>query len=171
VTSAHPDASLLGAIALPDGTLVRGRGRREAFPGGPLPEFGLYLGHPPDRRRLVPFPRRAPWRPDWAADWIDWPDFRTPREPRRAAVQIAEAYRLARVGRRVEVACTGGTGRTGTVIACMAVLAGHPAPDAVAWTRRNYRPRAVETRGQRRWVDWFAAHRAELPAEDAEPDR
>ena len=42
---------LSGAIALPDGTLVRGRGRRDPFPAGPLPEFGLYLGRPPDRPR------------------------------------------------------------------------------------------------------------------------
>jgi protein-tyrosine phosphatase len=61
----------------------------------------------------------------------------------------------------VEVACGGGTGRTGTVLACMAVLAGHPADDAVAWTRRHYRRHAVETPGQRRWVRWFAAERPE----------
>jgi ribosomal protein L34E len=28
----------------------------------------------------------------------------------------------------------------------------------VAWTRRSYRRRAVETPGQRRWVRWFATH-------------
>ncbi|HYH31128.1 MAG TPA: protein-tyrosine phosphatase family protein [Pseudonocardia sp.] len=148
---------LQGAIALPDGTLVRGRGRREAFPEGPLPDFGLYPGHP-DRRTLLR--RRAPWHPAWPAAWIDWPDFRTPRDGHDAAARIAETYRLARDGRRVEIACTGGTGRTGTVIACMAVLAGLPADEAVAWTRNRYRPRAVETRGQRRWVAWFATHRS-----------
>jgi hypothetical protein len=149
---------LSGAIALPDGTLVRGRGRREPFPAGPLPDFGLYLGHPPDRPRrgLV---RPAPWRPDWLADWIDWPDFRTPRDADAAAAKIVEAYRRAHSGERVEVACTGGTGRTGTVIACMAVLAGHPAEDAVAWTRTHYRLRAVETPGKRRWISWFAGRR------------
>ncbi len=152
------ETALHGAIALPDGTLVRGRGRREPFPSGPLPEYGLYLGHPPDQQRRTVFRRPAPWRPDWPAEWIEWPDFRTPRDDRRAAAQIAEAYRLARSGTRVEVACTGGTGRTGTVIACMAVLAGHPADDARAWARRHYRPRAVETPGQRRWIEWFAAH-------------
>lgn len=149
---------LTAAVALPDGTLVRGRGRREPFPAGPLPEFGLYLGHPPGRRRLLP--RRGPeWRPDWPATWLHWPDFRTPRDPAEAAAQIVEAHRRARSGERVEVACTGGTGRTGTVIACMAVLAGHPAEDAVAWTRGHYRPRAVETPGQRRFIAWFAEHR------------
>ncbi|HWN33515.1 MAG TPA: protein-tyrosine phosphatase family protein [Pseudonocardia sp.] len=146
---------LTGAIQLPDGTPLRGRGRREPLPAGPLPGYGLYLGHPPGlpARRLL---RRQPaWRPDWPSDWVDWPDFRTPRDDRSAAALIEHAYRLARSGERVEVACMGGTGRTGTVIACMAVLAGHPVADAVGWTRRNYRPRAVETRGQRRWVGWF----------------
>jgi len=143
---------LAGAIRLPDATPLRGRGRREPLPAGPPPSYGLYLGNPPGRLSR----RGPPWRPDWPSDWVDWPDFRTPRDDRSAAALIEHAYRLARSGERVEVACLGGTGRTGTVIACMAVLAGHPATDAVGWTRRNYRPRAVETRGQRRWVDWFA---------------
>jgi rhodanese/phosphatase family protein len=156
---------LTGAIALPDGTVVRGRGRREPFPSGPLPDFGLYLGHPPDARHRGLLRRRTPWQPDWPADWIIWPDFRTPRDPRNAAAQITTAYRLARAGQRVEIACTGGTGRTGTVIACMAVLAGHPADAALAWTRSHYRPRAVETPGQRRWIAWFAHHH-----DDPRPD-
>jgi hypothetical protein len=150
---------LTGAITLPDGTAVRGRGRREPLPEGPLPQFGLYLGRPPDpARRLIVPGRSESWRPDWPAEWIDWPDFRTPRDERRAAELIGDAYRRALAGERVEVACGGGVGRTGTVIACLAVLAGHPAADAVGWTRRNYRRRAVETPGQRRWIAWFAEH-------------
>jgi hypothetical protein len=150
---------LTGAITLPDGTAVRGRGRREPLPEGPLPQFGLYLGRPPDpARRLIVPGRSESWRPDWPAEWIDWPDFRTPRDDRRAAELIGDAYRRALAGERVEVACGGGVGRTGTVIACLAVLAGHPAADAVGWTRRNYRRRAVETPGQRRWIAWFAEH-------------
>ena len=151
---------LRGATTLPDGTVVRGRGRRGGLPAGPLPDHGLYLGTPPDAPRRFALRRTIPWRPDWPADWIDWPDFRTPRDSEGAAAVIRRAYLLARAGQRVEVACGGGVGRTGTVIACMAVLAGHPAEDAVAWTRAHYRPRAVETRGQRRWVAWFAAHQA-----------
>ena len=150
------------AITLPDGTTVRGRGLRQPLPPGPPPTYGLYLGHRPDARRGRFAARRTPvWRPDWPADWIDWPDFRTPRDDEAAAAAIHHAYRLARVGQRVEVACEGGTGRTGTVIACLAVLAGHPADDAVRWTRRHYRPRAVETPGQRRWIAWFAANRTD----------
>jgi len=149
---------LTGAINLPDGTLIRGRGRREPLPAGPLPDFGLYLGRPPNQPRRALIRRRPGWQPGWPAEWIDWPDFRTPRDDRLAAVTIEHAYLLARAGQRVEVACGGGTGRTGTVIACMAILAGHPAADAIAWTRRHYRPPAAETTGQRRWIQWFATH-------------
>lgn len=141
---------LTGAIALPDGTLVRGRGRRKPLPAGPLPEFGLYLGS------------RRGFEPEWPAEWIDWPDFRSPRDREAASAAIRSAYERARSGERVEVACGGGNGRTGTVLACMAVLAGHPAGDAVAWVRQHYRRHAVETPGQRRFVAWFAA---------SEPDR
>jgi protein-tyrosine phosphatase len=138
------DDALVGAVRLPDGTPVRGRGRRDPLPAGPLPELGLFLG------------RGEP--PGWPVDRVDWPDFRTPRDGERAAASIVAAYEAARAGRRVEVTCGGGTGRTGTVLACMAVLAGHPAQDAVGWVRRSYRRHAVETPGQRRWVAWFAAH-------------
>jgi hypothetical protein len=154
---AEPAAEpLVGAIILPDGTPIRGRGRRQALPTGPLPDFGLYLGRPPHQPRRALLGRRPGGQPEWPADWIDWPDFRTPRHDELAAATIEHAYLLAPAGQRVEVACGGGTGRTGTVIACMTVLAGLTAAEAVGWTRRHYRRRAVETRGQRRWIDWFA---------------
>jgi hypothetical protein len=40
----------------------------------------------------------------------------------------------------------------------MAVLAGVPVPDAVAWVRRAYDARAVETPAQVEWVRWFGSH-------------
>ncbi len=56
----------------------------------------------------------------------------------------------------MEVGCLGGSGRTGTVLACMAVLAGVPPAQAVPWVRSAYRPEAVETAEQEAWVQWFA---------------
>ncbi|MGI5131189.1 protein-tyrosine phosphatase family protein [Pseudonocardia sp. CA-107938] len=146
----------VGEVVFGDGTVVRGRGRRQPLPPGPAPQFGLYLGSPPDRAGRA-WLRRRPFRTDWPAEWIDWPDFRTPRRPAEAAEQIERAFELARSGTRVEVACGGGNGRTGTVLACMATLAGEPPETAVAWVRANYRRHAVETRAQRRWIEWFAA--------------
>lgn len=53
---------------------------------------------------------------------------------------------------RVEIACGGGVGRTGTAMALLAVMSGVAPDKAVAWVRENYHPRAVETRWQRQWV-------------------
>ncbi|WP_241249024.1 protein-tyrosine phosphatase family protein [Agrococcus sp. KRD186] len=56
----------------------------------------------------------------------------------------------------MEVACVGGRGRTGTALACIAILDGVPAGSAVAFVREHYHPRAVETLWQRRYVHRFA---------------
>ena len=137
------DVRLDGAVRFPDGAWVRGRGLRNPAPGGPLPEFGLYLGS----RKL-----RARHDFDWPHAWIDWPDFLLPRDTAAAVDAIRDLHRRALAGQRVEVACGGGVGRTGTAMAMLARLAGIPADEAVAWVRANYLHRAVETPWQRRWV-------------------
>ncbi|PLW73468.1 protein phosphatase, partial [Streptomyces sp. DJ] len=53
-------------------------------------------------------------------------------------------------------ACGGGRGRTGTALACLAVLDGVPPERAVDFVRRNYDRRAVETLWQKRYVLRFA---------------
>lgn len=82
-----------------------------------------------------------------------------PRDSDGAARLIEELHERALAGQRVEVACGGGVGRTGTVIACLAVLAGLPPAEAVDWTRRTYHPRSPEMPWQRRWVARFAVRR------------
>lgn len=136
---------LVGAFQLPDGTWIRGRGLRHPLPSGPRPDFGLYLGSDKLRRRHeseLPWPR----------EWIQWPDFLLPRDRDVAVQEIRALYERARTGAAVEVACGGGIGRTGTVVACLAILAGLAPADAVAWTREHHHRRAVETPWQRRWV-------------------
>jgi hypothetical protein len=143
-------SGLDGAIRLPDGCWVRGRGLRRPQPAGPAPDYGLYLGTGLLRRRHGQVL-------SWPHDWIDWPDFLLPRDRDRAVARIRALHDRAHAGERVEVACGGGVGRTGTVIACLAVLAGVSPVDAVGWTRANYHHRAVETPWQRRWVSRFPA--------------
>ena len=109
--------------------------------------YGLYL----DER----------WAPTWPADVVAWPDFGLPAEPGVAARQISNAFLRASRGELVEVGCLGGSGRTGTVPACMAVLAGVPPAEAVPWVRSAYRPEAVETAEQEAWVQWFAGWAAD----------
>ncbi|MET7304361.1 protein-tyrosine phosphatase family protein [Embleya sp. NPDC005575] len=139
---------LVGAFRLPNGSWVRGRGLRHPLPKGPVPEFGLYLGS--DRLR-----RRHEDGLHWPHEWIDWPDFLLPRDRDRAVRDIRALYERARTDTAVEVACGGGVGRTGTVVASLAVLAGLDPADAVAWTREHHHHRAVETPWQRRWVARF----------------
>jgi protein-tyrosine phosphatase len=56
------------------------------------------------------------------------------------------------VAERVEIACPGGRGRTGTALACLATVDGLPGREAIAYVRRPYDPRSVETPWQRRFV-------------------
>jgi hypothetical protein len=132
-----------GVLRLPSGRLVRGRGLRHPLePGAPRPTYGVYLlGKPP---------------PDlpWASRWLRWPDFRLPADRTAARAVLTEAWERA-AGERVEIACGGGRGRTGTALACLAVLDGVPAGEAVAYVRRHYDRHAVETPWQGRYVRRF----------------
>jgi hypothetical protein len=140
----EPDAP--GVLRLPSGRLVRGRGLRHPLPPGPTPAFGLYLQG------------TDPGAMAWEGRWIRWPDFWLPTD--RAAFGDALAELLARASHeRVEIACGGGFGRTGTALACLAVLDGVPNDKAVSYVREHYSKRAVETPWQRRFVTRFSARR------------
>jgi len=107
-----------------------------------VPGFALYLlGHEP-----------APVT--WEYRWLRWPDFRLPSDRAATSEALREAWARA-AAERVEVACAGGHGRTGTALACLAVLDGVPSHDAVAYVRAHYASRAVETPWQRRFVARF----------------
>ncbi|MEY9932700.1 hypothetical protein ABH926_007351 [Catenulispora sp. GP43] len=129
-------------LRLPSGRLLRGRGLRNPMPEGPEPAFALYL--------LGKEPPAVPWE----SRWIRWPDFRLPADKPAAREGFAEAWRRCET-ERVEVACGGGRGRTGTALACIAVLDGVPPESAVAYVREHYSPQAVETPWQRRFVAAF----------------
>ncbi|GAA0394174.1 protein-tyrosine phosphatase family protein [Streptomyces luteireticuli] len=132
-----------GVLRLPSGRLVRGRGLSRPLPAGPEPGFAVYLLG------------KEPPRVGWEARWLRWPDFRLPADDDRARAVLREAWERA-AGERVEVACAGGRGRTGTALACIAVLDGVRAGEAVAYVRRHYDARAVETPWQKRYVRRFS---------------
>jgi hypothetical protein len=131
-------------VRFPNGTRVRASGIAGRKDNADWRTFGLYCD-----------PR---WAPTWAAEIIDWPDFGVPASAETAAGQIQRAFTRALRGEHVEVGCHGGIGRTGTVLACMAVLAGVPPAGSVAWVRAAYNPYAIETPDQEQWVMWFAAY-------------
>jgi hypothetical protein len=128
----------------PDGTTVRASA--SAFhwidPKAPAADIGLWLDE------------------TWSeyGEVLEWPDGGVPRDGQAAAEAIRNAFDAAGAGKRVEVGCVAGHGRTGTALACMAVLAGVPVDDAVAWVRDHYCVKAVEPPYQEPWVRWFAEH-------------
>lgn len=140
------DPEAPGILRLPSGRLVRGRGMRRTGRvalEGSGPDFTVYLlGQQPEPV-------------GWDFRWVRWPDFWLPRDHRDARAAFREAWRRCEA-ERVELACRSGRGRTGTALACIAVLDGVPASEAVAFLRRHYDPRAVETPWQRRYVTRFA---------------
>jgi hypothetical protein len=124
-----------GLVVLPGGARVRGRPLRA--PATPA-DHTVVLGTGP--------------LPAWPARRVRWPDFWVPVDRADALDALRDALERARAGERVEVACRGGIGRTGTALAALAVLDGLPAGAAVGWVRARHHPRAVETPWQRRWL-------------------
>lgn len=137
------DPAAPGVLQLPSGRSVRGRALRKPLPAGPQPDFAVHLlGKQP--------PEVA-----WESRWLSWPDFRLPADRDETREVLREAWERAG-HERVELACGGGRGRTGTALACLAVIDGVPAADAVAYVRTHYDRRAVETPWQKRYVAKYA---------------
>lgn len=112
------------------------------MPEGPRPVFGVYLldDEPP--------------AVSWESRWVHWPDFGLPADPADMARALREAWTRAAT-ENVEVACLGGNGRTGTALACIAILDGVRNEEAVRYVREHYRPHAVETGAQAGFVSRF----------------
>jgi len=104
------------------------------------PTFGLYL----DQR----------WAPPWDHAHLPWVDFGVP-DATELRVVLEDVLARSRRGEHVEVGCLGGHGRTGTALACLAVLTGTPPGEAVAWVRAAYCEKAVETDEQHAFVAAF----------------
>lgn len=150
MTSAEPwPPDARGRFVLPSGAVVVGRSRRAGRGAG----GGAGSGAEPDFE-LVLAGRRERERPDRPHRLVAWPDFGLPTDRADAADAFAEALARSRA-ERVAVSCGGGRGRTGTALACLAVLDGADPAEAVALVRRGYDRRAVETPWQARYVRRF----------------
>ena len=124
-----------GLVTLPGGARVRGRRLSDAATPA---DFALVLASGP--------------LPAWQSRRVAWPDFWIPADRADALDALREARARAGRGDRVEVACRGGTGRTGTALAALAILDGLTPAEAVVWVRTTYHRRAIETPWQRRWL-------------------
>ena len=95
------------------------------------------------------------------AEWqLDVPDYGVPDEAGLRAIlaQMLEAMRAA-PNDAYHIGCKAGIGRTGTVMACLAIMAGAVEGDPVAWLRAAYFQGAIETPGQEAFVRGFARER------------
>jgi hypothetical protein len=106
-----------------------------------VPDFGLYADYS--------------WRPLCRAEFINWPDMREPANEQLAADAIIDAYNRAVDGQRVEIGCIGGHGRTGTILACMATIAGMTPVKAISFVRKKYCDEAIESEQQEWYIKWF----------------
>lgn len=136
-------------VALPAGAVVQAFGLSGTVIDASdhrTPDWALYLDEQwRDRER------------EWPCRLVDWPDFGLPADEEDAFDAIVEANERASKGEVVDVACDGGTGRTGTVLACLAVIDGVDADAAVRWVRSNYHPWSVEVEEQEQLIGRFAS--------------
>ena len=130
-------------VVLPDSTELTAVswGSADPYAREVPPDFGLYL----DER----------WRPPWPHDHLDWPDFGVPDDAAVVVAALASLLDRARAGQRVEIGCYGGHGRTGTALACLAILCGEAPDGSVSWVRAGYCERAVETDAQEAFARSF----------------
>lgn len=133
----------LDTVILPDGTRLTGVSFDRAAPYSRArnPDYGLYLD--------------PLWQPPWDHGHLEWPDFGGPASAEAVTEALGAILERARSGQVVEVGCLGGHGRTGTALACLAILAGYQASGAVAWARSSYCAKAVETPAQEAFVAGF----------------
>ena len=131
-------------VVLPDSTELTAVsfGSVDPYARDVPPDFGLYL----DER----------WRPPWPHEYLDWPNFGVPDDPVLVVVALESLLDRARAGQRVEIGCYGGHGRTGTALACLAILCGQAPGESVSWVRAGYCERAVETDEQEAFARDFA---------------
>ena len=133
---------LRGRLALPlDGSLI-------SISGGPfdaMPEGARGLCLEAHAVRVA----EAEWR-------LDVPDYGVPDEAALRGVlqQMLAAMRAAPDG-AYHIGCKAGLGRTGTAMACLALMAGAVEGDPVAWLRAAYHPEAIETPAQEDFVRGF----------------
>lgn len=134
-----------GVIELPSGRLIRGRSWRHK-PDEPA-DLAVVLTTSVGNRFGAP--KVISSAKETLS--IDWPDFRLPRRPAQARAILEDVWKRAE-NERVEIACAGGVGRTGTALAILGVIDGMDPVDAIELVQREYNPASCETRSQRAFV-------------------
>lgn len=139
------------AVTFPDGTIVYASSVHTKKDDDLFPDLGIYMA--------------GSWTPRSVAFHLGWQDFGLPTIPDDDVRFIVDqGIEWARGGSIVEVGCVGGHGRTGSVLALMALSCGVNDPDkAIAWVRENYCTEAIEGDKQKWYIRKYHAILNGLP--------
>ena len=113
----------------------------------PIPEVGIYLDDYWMRKltgfAAVGMPSPVKWH--WPFVVIDWPDMGVMSDAEIKLV-INVTVKAIKGGKRVEIACMGGHGRTGTLLAMLRTAIGKmSAKEAIESLRKDYCKKIVES--------------------------
>lgn len=105
-------------------------------------------------------PRSYPWN---EGVWFNFPivDMKPPSNPKEFSNLIDWLILQLSAKKKVHIGCIGGHGRTGTVMAAL-VARFLGVKDAIAYVRKNYCEKAVESQSQ---IDFLVKHFGVSPAE------
>lgn len=131
------------AVRLSNGQQVRAASfdPTDPYTRAQRPDYGLYLD--------------PHWQPPWSHSHLPWPDFGVPEDPALLHDALSELLKHVDDGGVAEIGCLGGHGRTGTALACAAILSGQKPETAVTWVRSAYCTAAVETAAQEEFITRF----------------
>lgn len=140
-------------IEFPSGVILYGSSQHSNRQDDPIPDLGIYLS--------------GSWTPDTIAYHVGCPDWGIPKPSMEQVMWMGrEGLKDARSGRRVEIGCVGGHGRTGLMMALMLLLDEYDndrtmtGKDAVQYVREKYCKEAIESRDQEWYVDCLEAELA-----------
>jgi len=96
---------------------------------------------------------RPPWMPKLAVQLyqIYWPDMGV-MDIQRLLPLLKWTGEQIVAGKRIEIGCMGGHGRTGTFLACLMVVFGWDGKEAIKEVRRQYCDSAIETPAQEKLI-------------------
>lgn len=161
VTTTYQKCRHYGAVVkLPDGTEIicssqhDPKDRDDAYP-----DFGCYMA--------------SSWKPDWRSYWLNWNDYGLPNMSMAVVDQIVDdLLKMSREGYRVEIGCIGGHGRTGSLLALLALKAGIDDPEkAIEFVHTTYCEEAIESARQEWYIEAYSCwlKGTEIPPQPAIP--
>lgn len=118
------------------------------------PDVGFYLDTYWGSHLALTTAGHLPWMPASRTQTVlfPWPDMGIPYQMRQFDAAAQWLLEQIKMGKTVDIGCFGAHGRTGTLLACLLVLQGMPAPDAIKRVRSTHCVEAIETSDQVKFI-------------------